>query len=88
METNTKSIVYGTAAYGGKIHQASGGKAHCLNSNGNKPMRYVVVEVTYTEDEYPTLAQRAEALLAAGVKPGTMCRKCAGRVAEEMEAGA
>jgi hypothetical protein len=88
MQTTTKSIVYGTATYGGKIHETHGGMAFCLSGNGQKPMRYTVAEVAYADDEFPTLAERAAALTAAGVKPATMCRKCAGHVADEMEAGA
>jgi hypothetical protein len=88
MTTTTKSVVYGTAAYGGKIHESSGGIAFCLSGNGHKPMRYIVAEVAYADGEYPTIAQRAAALTAAGVKPATMCRKCADHIADEMEAGA
>ena len=88
MQTTTESIVYGTATYGGKIHQTSGGKAYCLSGNGHKPMRYTVAEVAYVDGKCPTLAERVAALIAAGVKPATMCRKCAGHVADEMEAGA
>lgn len=88
MNTTTKTITYGTATYGGKIHETSGGMAFCLSGNGHKPMRYIVAEVAYIDGKCPTLAERAAALLAAGVKPATMCRKCADHVADQMEAGA
>jgi len=84
----TKTITFGTAAYGGKIHQTSGGIAYCLSGNGHKPMRYIVAEIDGTDGNVPTLAERAAALTAAGVKAGSLCRKCADHVADEMEAGA
>lgn len=86
--TSTHTITYGTATYGGKIHQTSGGIAYCLSGNGHKPMRYVVAEVASSDGNAPTLAERAAALRAAGVSPKNLCRKCADHVADEMEAGA
>lgn len=86
--STTDAITFGTATYGGKIHQTHGGIAHCLSGNGHKPMRYFVAEVAYSDGKAPTLAERAAALRAVGVNPKNLCRKCADHVADEMEAGA
>jgi hypothetical protein len=85
---NTNTIIYGAAAYGGKIHRTTkGGHAFCLNDRGHKPMRSVIASIDYTG--YADFGAEAAALIALKVNPANLCRKCAARTAKTMkEAGA
>lgn len=84
--TNTRTIVYGSAAqYGGKIHRTEeGGHAWCLSGNGYKPMRSIIAKVDY--DALPDWEAEAAALIARKVNPANLCAKCAAHTAETMRA--
>ncbi len=88
MNTTTTTIVYGTAAYGGKLHRTGeGDHAWCLNGNGHKPLNSIFVKVTV--DGYADLDAEADALIAAKIDPDALCGKCCGHVADKLkEAGA
>lgn len=72
----TRTVVFGAAAHGGKIHRTNaGGHAFCLNDRGHKPMRSIVASVEF--EGYADFEAEAAALLAAGVGHASLCRKCA-----------
>jgi hypothetical protein len=80
---NTRTVVYGAAAYGGKIHRTNaGGHAFCLNDRGHKPMRSIIVSVEF--EGYANFEAEAAALIGAGVKHTSLCRKCAKTTAAVM----
>jgi hypothetical protein len=84
----TFTVIYGAAAYGGKIHRTNeGDHAFCLSGNGNKPMRSVSASVTHAigSDWDTRDAAEIAALRAAKINPNNLCRKCASRVAENMK---
>lgn len=87
MTTTHQTATYGTAAHGGKVHRSSGGLAGCLSDRGHKPIRMIVAEVTGV-GEFPTLEERAAALIAAGVSAEHVCSKCSGGVRKAMKEAA
>jgi len=83
--TENKTITYGTAAYGGKVHQISYGKAVCLSGNGYKNMHTLVAVVCGIDSTYPSFEERAAALISVGVGSDHVCKKCCNRVSKIMK---
>jgi len=86
-----RTVIYGAAAYGGKIHRThAGGHAYCLSSNGYKPMRSIIASITHASDSDYAAHRAAEvaALRAAKINPNNLCQKCCSGVAKTMKEAA